>query len=287
MTPRLFAGVDAGGTKVRIAIADAHGRLVAHREAPGVNALVDGPDAAGDRIVEVFGTMRPDAVAVGLAGAWSPAIGRLVSARLRAALGTRRVLVRNDAAAILEALSPREPAVLVAAGTGTVTIGRGPAGALVRVDGWGPVFGDAGSGLWIGRRAVEDALRAHDGRGRPSAFARAVLRASGLAVPERDIRRLYAPGFRPQALARLAPLVAAWARRGDPSARGIITAAGRALAESAVVARRKLLAGRGSGRVRGPARLFVTGGLAGVVPVRPGGDFIRDRRRIVPGEQYG
>jgi len=291
MSVLLWAGVDAGGTKVRVAIADVQHRLVAHHEGPGANALVDGPDAAADRIVAALGAFRPCYVSVGLAGAWSPVIRRRVAVRLRAALGGfRDIMIRNDAVAILEALSPREPAILIAAGTGTVTIGRAASGSIVRVDGWGPLAGDAGSGTWTGRRAIEAALRAHDGRARPSGFARAVLRAAGLANPEQDIRRLYAPGVRPQSMARLVPVVAQWARRGDPAARRLLGDAGRALAESALAARRKLLASGGPGRVSGRrrghvrdrVRLFVTGGLAGVVPIRLGGTFILDRRRIVP-----
>jgi glucosamine kinase len=53
---------------------------------------------------------------------------------------------------------------VAAVGTGVVTLGVGPAG-FARVDGWGNIIGDAGSGYWIGRRALESAMRAHDGRG--------------------------------------------------------------------------------------------------------------------------
>jgi len=259
MKPQLFAGVDAGGTKVRVAVADARGRLIAHREGPGANAVSDGPEAATERIVGAFAGLRPDAVAVGLAGALSPAVSRRVAARLRAALGTRRIVVRNDAVAILEALAPRENSVLVAAGTGTVTIGRTAAGRLVRVDGWGPVAGDAGSGTWIGRTALEHALRAHDGRERPSAFARAVLHAAGLRDPARDIRRFYASLRRLQDLVRLGPVVSAFARRRDPAARSILRSAGRALAVSVAAARRRMPGGR--------AGVFLTGGIATLPPI--------------------
>jgi N-acetylglucosamine kinase len=33
---------------------------------------------------------------------------------------------------------------------------------MVRVGGWGPIFGDEGSGFWIGREVIQAALRAHD-----------------------------------------------------------------------------------------------------------------------------
>ena len=41
----------------------------------------------------------------------------------------------------------------------------GPDGQWARADGWGTLLGDAGGGYWIGRRALELALRAADGRG--------------------------------------------------------------------------------------------------------------------------
>jgi glucosamine kinase len=54
--------------------------------------------------------------------------------------------------------------VVAAVGTGVVTLAVGRAG-FARVDGWGNIMGDAGSGYWIGRAGLEAAMRAHDGRG--------------------------------------------------------------------------------------------------------------------------
>ncbi|HET9130296.1 MAG TPA: BadF/BadG/BcrA/BcrD ATPase family protein, partial [Terriglobia bacterium] len=55
-----------------------------------------------------------------------------------------------------------EPGILLIAGTGSIAIGRRADGSMIRVGGWGPIFGDEGSGFWIGREAVQAALRAHD-----------------------------------------------------------------------------------------------------------------------------
>ena len=57
----------------------------------------------------------------------------------------------------------------IAAGTGVVTLATGPTGST-RVDGWGNIMGDAGSGYWIGRAGLDAAMRAHDGRGDPTAL---------------------------------------------------------------------------------------------------------------------
>ena len=57
-----------------------------------------------------------------------------------------------------------EVGVSAAVGTGTVTLGVGD-NSIARVDGWGNILGDDGSGFWIGKAALKAALRAHDGRG--------------------------------------------------------------------------------------------------------------------------
>ncbi|WP_082499056.1 MULTISPECIES: N-acetylglucosamine kinase [unclassified Rathayibacter] len=79
-------------------------------------------------------------------------------------LGVQKVLIAHDSiTSYLGALGEQQGAV-VAAGTGVVTLAVG-ADAVVRVDGWGHIMGDAGSGYWFGRAALDAAMRAYDGRG--------------------------------------------------------------------------------------------------------------------------
>lgn len=53
---------------------------------------------------------------------------------------------------------------VTAVGTGVVTLSVGE-NEMARVDGWGNLIGDAGSAYWIGRTALEEGMRAYDGRG--------------------------------------------------------------------------------------------------------------------------
>jgi len=83
--------------------------------------------------------------------------------------GTQSVHLAHDSVtSYLGALGDRTGCV-VAAGTGVVTLAAG-ATTAARVDGWGWILGDAGSGFWIGRRAIDMALRAYDGRGPATAL---------------------------------------------------------------------------------------------------------------------
>ena len=77
-----------------------------------------------------------------------------------------------------------DPGVLLIAGTGSIVIGRDKNGSMFRVGGWGPYFGDEGSGFWIGREAVRAALRSVDAQA-PREFAERIAADLGLkSIPE-------------------------------------------------------------------------------------------------------
>ena len=136
-------------------------------------------------------------------------------------------------------------------GPGGVGIGgAGPGGgvwafdsAVACVDGWGHLLGDAGSGFWIGRRGLDAALRAHDGRGGGSpVLARLVERDIGPLdhLPETAARAGAGPVA---AIASFSRQVAEAAEAGDEVARHIWLEAAAALAESAVACARRLSPG--------------------------------------------
>ncbi|MFT8395302.1 N-acetylglucosamine kinase [Propionibacterium sp.] len=78
-----------------------------------------------------------------------------------------KVLLAHDSTTSYLATVGDQPGVVVAAGTGVVILAVGRT-KVARVDGWGYLIGDAGSGYWIGRAALDAVMRAHDGRGEPT-----------------------------------------------------------------------------------------------------------------------
>jgi len=79
-------------------------------------------------------------------------------------IGVTTVLLAHDSIGGYLSAVGGDYGAVAAVGTGVVTLGVGPNG-FARVDGWGNIIGDAGSGYWIGRWALEMVMRAHDGRG--------------------------------------------------------------------------------------------------------------------------
>lgn len=153
------------------------------------------------------------------------------AARLKWLLGGRvtSVLLAHDSTtSYLGALGVSDGAV-VAAGTGAVTLAVGPA-RVQRVDGWGHLLGDLGSGFWIGREALSAVLAAFDGRGPATSLTDRALEEFG------DLSRLY---LEIQADPSRVKRIASWARtvsehtaEGDVVARSISERAGRLLADS-------------------------------------------------------
>lgn len=146
--------------------------------------------------------------------------------------GVRRLILAHDSITSYLGALGRRHGVVVAAGTGVVTLGVGPAG-LARVDGWGNIMGDAGSGYWMGREAMDAVMRAYDGRGAATALTPVVLAR---------FPRLEQAYIEVQTDADRVRLVASFARAvsdlagADSVAAGICVRAGEELALSAATA---------------------------------------------------
>jgi N-acetylglucosamine kinase-like BadF-type ATPase len=125
--------------------------------------------------------------------------------------------------------------IVVISGTGTIAVGRNPAGQEHRCSGWGWLLDGAGSATDIGRDGLALSLAMADGR-QPDSPLRARIWA-GLNVSTDDPQAAQAikalvvePGFGAAGFARLAPLVAGAASEGDAGAAAVVERSAQALA---------------------------------------------------------
>ncbi len=244
MTPAVLA-VDAGQTEIRAALADRE-RGSRSATAPGVMRMGRrvGPEEVAEALVAALIELRPlpeplPPLGVGLSGFEAAAeedlrrVGELLSARL----SVERLSIASDGVtSLLGALGERDGAV-VAAGTGTVCVAR-RGERLAKVDGWGSLLGDAGSGFAIGRAGLDLALRHADGRGGSAALLRAAERRYEPlpGLPE----SIYSADVPVRAVAAFAADVAREAAAGEPHAAAVLAAAGRELAVTACAALERL-----------------------------------------------
>jgi glucosamine kinase len=238
---RAVVAVDAGQTEIRAALSDGE-RGPRSATAPGVLRMGGpvGPEQVADALLVALAGLRPlpeplPPVGVGLSGFEAAAEEdlRRVGELLRARLAVSRLSIASDGVtSLLGALGGRDGAV-VAAGTGSVCVARRDE-RLVKVDGWGTLLGDAGSGFAVGRAGLDAALRHADGREGSAVLLRAAERRYA-PLPELS-ERIYSAEVPSRAVAAFAADVAREAAAGEPHALAILADAGRELGLSACAA---------------------------------------------------
>jgi N-acetylglucosamine kinase-like BadF-type ATPase len=262
VTPAALA-VDAGQTEIRAALSDERGPRTA--TAAGVQRLggvVEADEVAAALLAAVAGLgVLPEPAppaGIGLSGfeAASEADLRRVHELLRSELGLQRIAIASDGlTSLLGALGDR-PGAVVAAGTGTVCVARNGE-RMAKVDGWGSLLGDAGSGFAIGRAGLDAALRHVDGRGGSAVLLKAAERRFGPAPAL--VERIRAAPVPTRAVASFAADVAPEAAAGDDVAAAILRDAGRELAISASAALGRLFAAEDDAAVSYTGKVFLAG----------------------------
>lgn len=228
----LVIGVDGGGTQTRAMVADEAGQVLGASQGDGSAVRPGQAEASADVIATVvreamakagLQDATPRVLCAGVAGVGrEPEREALTQALVTHGLADE-VVVYSDALIGLEDAFGTGPGILVTAGTGSIAWGRGPTGATARCGGWGPVCGDEGSGLWLGRRALSVVTAAYDGREMETALTGAVLTATECA----DVSELvpWASHASPSELAALAKVVLQVAQAGDLRANSLVSLA--------------------------------------------------------------
>lgn len=225
----IVIGVDAGGSRTRVSVADSDGEIIATAEREGAAVRPGGIErsasiiasAVRDALVTLHPTFgAPRALCAGVAGVGRESERRALSEALSSESLADDVLVVTDAEIALADAFGDEAGIVLIAGTGSIAYGRGPAGVLERVGGWGPSIGDEGGGLWIARRALSVVTAATDGREPDTSLVGAILTAAEIDDVESLIP--WAASASVSQVASLAPVVVASAEAGDLRANALL-----------------------------------------------------------------
>lgn len=215
--PDYVIGVDGGGTRCRLAVADARGTILA-RSTQGPANIVSNVDGAVANIVAAARDVLSQAglsdvplqaipAVMGLAGVAVAGDTDAIAARLPFA----HSVFEDDAAIAMQGALGNDDGIVAIVGTGSVYVGR-QGETVRRAGGWGFVVGDLGSGARLGRALLQDTLLAHDKIFRHTPLTRAVMAEFG-----DDPLQLvdFAQQETPGGFARFAPMVFQYAEEGD------------------------------------------------------------------------
>ena len=281
----LVVGVDGGGSKTRVILADAEGNHLADVTGGG-SAMAPGradhcADVIGELVRQAVQTAevgeRLKVLVAGVAGVGREPEARALTVALEDLELADEVVVQGDGEIALTDAFGNGPGVMLIAGTGSIAYGRGPSRVLARCGGWGPAFGDEGSGAWIGRKSLGIVASAADGREPQTALTGAILTAAQV----NEVTELVPWGIAatPKELAALAPVVFNVASAGDPRSIALV-----GLAVEELVLHIRALAVKLFGDDRAAVPVAFSGGLLHK------GSFLRKKleqrlKSAVPGAQ--
>ena len=176
-----YLGIDGGGSKTAFLLVDEYYNEISHLHTGPSNHLSIGNDAAREAIARGISQLseRPDIICAGFAGAGRPESVNFYKEVLHSIVPEAQVIIESDAFISSIGAIGIDPGILLIAGTGSIVIGRDKDRAMFRVGGWGPYFGDEGSGFWIGREAIRAALRSID-RQSSTEFVQRIATALGM-----------------------------------------------------------------------------------------------------------
>jgi glucosamine kinase len=176
-----YLGIDGGGSKTSFLLVDEYYNEICHLQSGPSNRLSVGAEAARESITQGVSrlTELPNIVCAGFAGAGRPDSVAFYKDVLQTLLPGAQIIIESDAFIASIGAIGIDPGILLIAGTGSIVIGREKDRTMFRVGGWGPYFGDEGSGFWIGREAVRAALRSLDSR-TPDEFPERIAMKLGL-----------------------------------------------------------------------------------------------------------
>lgn len=240
-TQTTFISIDSGKSQLRLLVAGEESReygvgpgMTYQPGEDGVRRILDSVRTASELVT------LPDSASGVIAGLTG--VPGEVNVRREIAAGLREMfrgpVVVVDDALLAHAGALNGPGTVLCVGTGTNVLAIGGSGARLRVDGWGPLLGDRGSGHAIGLAGLRAATASLDAVGPRTVLAESLASAIG-GTDLTSLQRFYR---RTDVVAQVADfarqvLVAA---PDDAVARGICDDAVQDLAAAAQVATARL-----------------------------------------------
>ncbi len=166
---KFYVGIDSGGTKCEVTIASKELEVVSVRTYKGTHySLTGAVNYSGDinrfikDSVNSEGLSLSDCICIciGTAGARENKDREEIKKNLKRLTGAR-VVASTDAMTALAGSFDGSDGIILISGTGSVLYGLSE-NRVIRVGGWGRIFGDEGSGYWIGKRALNIVAREYD-----------------------------------------------------------------------------------------------------------------------------
>lgn len=229
-------GIDGGGTKTLLKIADLQGTTItaAVGGSCNINSSAIG-DIAGmlrkilSDTTETSGLKQADclSICIGTAGAGRVTEQKKFEEIFREA-GYRCTLVVTDDARTVLRVGVGHEGIIIISGTGSICMGCRN-GKVARAGGWGHIIGDEGSSYAAAIRVFRAVMQAYDGRGPQTVLSHLLAEKYHIGSEEQLVPIIYRQGIDKKELACVSELLKPACEAGDTVARSILYETAREL----------------------------------------------------------
>lgn len=238
---KYVAGLDGGGTKTNVVVADEQGKVLNAFTSGALNLNGEDHERVRQNLREILSSISKLCggldqcvhICIGAAGISHPEAGtRLMDAVRESGYHAGLTLVGDHEAALYGALENPYGMILIA-GTGSICYGVNERGNSHRTGGFGHLIDDEGSGYSIGREILSAVVKAHDGRIPPTLLEGMVRKQLRIQEDPDPVRALvsfvYDKNRNKRDIAALAPLLNEACALGDQAAFAIAHTSAEAL----------------------------------------------------------
>lgn len=227
-------GIDGGGTKTALKLADNKGNVIIANEGGPCNINSMGKEAVSKMLKDLIkDTLTKsqllmediETICIGTAGVDRPSDKAIMEDILRNTGFQGKTIITNDAVTALYGGVGGAEGVILISGTGSICYGRNAEGETKRAGGWGHLIGDEGSGYYIGINAINRIARANDGVEEETVMTDLILDYLKLENASGLIEYVYRSGAGKSEIAALARLVDEAYKQGDIAAEEILAKA--------------------------------------------------------------
>ncbi|MFU1793857.1 N-acetylglucosamine kinase [Paenibacillus azoreducens] len=223
---KFVAGLDGGGTKTAVTVADERGTVLETFTSGAINYNGQDEASVGASLKEIVreigaicsGIEHCAEICVGAAGVSNPTVVSRLTEQIRSSGFQGGLHITGDHETALYGAHLRDYGMILIAGTGSIGLGKNKAGATHRTGGYGHLIDDEGSGYAIGRDLLSALVQAHDGRIPETVITELVYKQLQIATIQEVISFVYDKRTNKKDIAALAPILSAACAAGDPAA---------------------------------------------------------------------
>ena len=241
MKTPLILGIDGGGTKTLCVACNLEGEIMGvGTSGPSNHQAIPWEEAANALVAAIDGSLtncsRDSVVSVcgGMAGVDWPGSEKPIIHLLHNLFPQAKVMAVPDVTIALHSVIEELPGAIIISGTGTMGYGEDASGQEFRASGWGYLLGDEGSGYDIGRRGLQAATQAFDGRGPDTRLVEYACQYFAVDDLRHILDIVYGQSWSPDRAGDFTPYVVRAAYEDDGVSHRLLEEAGEDLARTAL-----------------------------------------------------